>query len=127
MCKVVAVTAFERAKPLSLPLTFALHGVRSLFFHSLFVSSIVLHYLHYLKGFVCSLQPSSHPKGTEAVLLPDCRNKQAAQSAPELLIAKVSPTRVGKGTVLTWDTLMISFLSYALCKKKKVKYILNVI
>lgn len=51
----------ERAT--SLLLTLALHGVTSLVsIASVCLSSVVLHYLHYSKGVVCSLQPPPIPK-----------------------------------------------------------------
>lgn len=65
----VAVAAFGRTKPLPLPLVCALHGLRSLYPPPVCCSSsAVPRYLHYLKGSVCSLRPSSPPRGAEAVL-----------------------------------------------------------
>lgn len=112
-CQDVAVAAFGRTKPLPFPLVFALHGLRSLYLPPVCCSSsAVPRYLHYLKGFVCSLQPSSPPKGTEAVLYLTAEADKLLSRRLNYWLLKQSPTRGGR---VLHGTLTISFLSYALC------------
>lgn len=116
-CVRCCCAAFGRAKPLSFPLTFALHGVRSLL-----PPQPVGFFLHcpsfaLLEGF-CLLPPSLLPsQGTEAVPYPTAGTARLLSWHLSYCWLK-SPTGVGEGKVLTWDT-NDQLLSYALCFKKK--------